>query len=319
MGFDFSVIVLTYHPVKEKLLATLNSVVMQRGCSFEVIVADDGSDTFYEDEIRSLMQRRGFPNYRIIAQKENVGTVRNLLDTMAVTQGTYIKPISSGDYLYDTDTLRQVLAFMKTRDAKAVFGDMVYYVPEGTLRTVRIKTPWVDAMYLPDCSTYNNKKVLKHQLVYADHISGAAAFYERLSFAQGLANICDRVTYAEDTVLQLLAVQNIRIYKMPRVLMWYEYGSGISTSMNQESAHKLRMDFYRFYGMLKEYYGNVPYVKRTFYIWKIMMERGKTANFLRRCVNVDKLVFLLRRKRLQTQYPGVEWEEARLREILDGL
>lgn len=310
MAFDFSVVVLTYNPNKEKLLATLNSVIMQRGCSFEVIISDDGSQNFYEPEIHAFMGARGFADYRIIAQEKNRGTVKNLHGTVAVAKGRYIKPISPGDYLYDADTLCDVLAFMEEKQAKAVFGDMVYYSYEEELQVANRKTPCDDALYLPDNRKYSHKKALKHQMIYADNISGAAAFYERSSFLANLEAIRGKVTYAEDSVLQLLAVQNMRLYKIPRYLVWYELGSGISTDPSKGFSDWLRKDFYQFYTMLHGEYPDAPYVKRAFRIWKIMMESGKMANLLRRCSNVDKLWFLLRRRNILRRYVCEGYDQA---------
>lgn len=302
MGFDFSVIVLIYQPVKEKLLATLRSVVMQRECSFEVIISDDGSENFDETIVHDFMRACAFSDYRVITHGENQGTVKNLLDAVVAARGRYIKPISPGDYLYDATTLRDVLSFMEQQEAKIVFGDMICYTYDGQLRVANSKTPCDDEMYLPDRRDYNTKKVLKHQMIYADNVSGAAVFYERHSLQTGLETICGTVIYAEDAVIQLFALQNIRLYKMPRFLVWYEYGCGISTNPEKGFSSRLRRDFFGFYAMLHNAYKKAPCVKRTYYIWKIMMEAGRTANLLRCCVNVDKQLFLLRRRSILRKF-----------------
>ena len=85
MNYDFSVVVLSYHPDKEKLMATLRSVVMQKGVSFEIIVADDGSPDFFEADIRAVLE--GVVDYQIIAHEQNQGTVKNLLDGVKAARG----------------------------------------------------------------------------------------------------------------------------------------------------------------------------------------------------------------------------------------
>ena len=47
MSFDVSVVILTYFPDKEKLLKTLKSVLLQKNVSYEILIADEGSDNFY--------------------------------------------------------------------------------------------------------------------------------------------------------------------------------------------------------------------------------------------------------------------------------
>ena len=39
-----SVLVITYNPKKEKLMQTLNSILLQKGIKFEIVIADDGKN-----------------------------------------------------------------------------------------------------------------------------------------------------------------------------------------------------------------------------------------------------------------------------------
>ena len=43
---DISVCVLTYRPNYEKLFITLTSIIRQQSCSYEIIIADDGTPDF---------------------------------------------------------------------------------------------------------------------------------------------------------------------------------------------------------------------------------------------------------------------------------
>ena len=46
-----SVIVLTYNNKLEQILLTLKSILKQKGILYEIIIADDCSDVFYEKEL----------------------------------------------------------------------------------------------------------------------------------------------------------------------------------------------------------------------------------------------------------------------------
>ena len=48
---DISICVLTYQPNYEKLFMTLTSIICQQGCSYEIIIADDGTPDFRQDVI----------------------------------------------------------------------------------------------------------------------------------------------------------------------------------------------------------------------------------------------------------------------------
>lgn len=299
MQYDFSVIVLSYHPDREKLLATLRSALMQRDVSFEIIVADDGSPAFFEEDIRRTLD--GKVDYRILAHERNQGTVKNLLDAVSVAKGRYIKPISPGDYLYDGDTLKTVTDFMDEKNAPILFGDMVYYAWEDGLKLFDRKTPYDDGMYLAENTNFSCRKAAKHQMVYNDNISGAAVFYERETMLWGLSTISSAVRYAEDTMLQLALLADKRIYRIPRFVVWYEYGSGISTNGALGFSSRLTEDFCRFYGLLRSVMPNAPYVRRTDATWRLL-KKGRIGNLARKCLELDKHLFRLRKEKLASAY-----------------
>ena len=313
MKYDFSVIVLSYHPNKEKLFATLRSVLAQRDCRFEVIVADDGSGEFYEPEIRAFFEEKSFPDYRIIGHEQNQGTVLNLLDAADAAEGDYIKPISPGDYLYDETTLRDLLAFMREHEAKAVFGDMVYYSDEPEFHVFHTRTPWDDSLYTAE--EFDRRRAMKHQMVYLDNISGASVAYTKEAFCGGLRAIAGHVRFAEDAVLQLMILQGERIWKIPRFVVWYEYGTGISTDLQSGPSPRLKNDFYHFYTMLHERYPDEPYVARTYRRWRLMMEGSSCENMIRRFTQFDKLFFVLRKHAMMKQYVCSGYEDRFLKQV----
>lgn len=296
MEFDFSVIILSYHPVKEKLLATLKSAVLQQGCSFEIIVADDGSPDFFEQEIHAFMSRYAFTNYRILAHEKNQGTVRNLLDAVTTAKGKYVKPISPGDYFYDSQCLQAAFVFMEKHQAKAAFGDMVYYSCNTELKIHNMKNPVMDEIYLPNGPKRSIRRIMKHQLVYSDFISGASIVAERKSYRAGLEAIKDHVVYAEDTLLQLYALNGENVYKMPGYLVWYECGTGISTNQELGFSARISRDFCSFYDMIHKMYPGNPYVRRAVGIWKLQVRASAFSKLLRRCLYVDKTLFGLHRR-----------------------
>ena len=313
MKYDFSVIVLSYHPNKEKLFATLRSVLLQRDCRFEVIVADDGSEEFYEPEIRAFFEEHHFVDYRVIAHEHNQGTVMNLLDAAEAAEGTYIKPISPGDYLYDDGTLRDLLGFMNKHDAKAVFGDMVYYSEEPEFHIFDTKTPWDDSLYCAE--EFDRRRAMKHQMVYLDNISGASVAYTKEAFCSGLRAIAGHVRFAEDAMLQLMILQGDRIWKIHRYVVWYEYGTGISTDLQSGPSPRLKNDFYRFYTMLYEHYPEEPYVGRTFRRWKMMMEGNRCVNMVRRFTQLDKLHFVLKKHVMMKKYVCSDYDDRFFRQV----
>lgn len=293
-----SVIVATYFPEKEKLLATLRSIVLQKECPFEIIITDDGSKTFFQEDIRSFLDNLGCCDYQILAHEKNQGTVKNLLDGALLAKGKYVKTISPGDLLYDAYTLHDACAFMERYHARVAFGDMAVYAYTHKLQMIRLFHPVDDRIYRAEQKRYNYRKALKHQMVYADLICGAADLYERQTFCNAMEKINGVVTYAEDSAYQLFAAENTRIYKFPQKLVWYEHGTGISTNSNSPLFSRIDTDFYRFYHMLKETCPNLPFLNRTLRFWNRRLQGSKVKKLIFKFLTVDKVLFSLRRRLL---------------------
>ena len=98
--FSVSVILCTYNPDWRKLKATLLSAAMQEDIDFEIVLTDDGSGEDHFREAAALLDSRGFSDYRIVKNKTNVGTVRNLLGAARQARGEYIAAISPGGYAF---------------------------------------------------------------------------------------------------------------------------------------------------------------------------------------------------------------------------
>ncbi len=306
---DFSVIVLNYHPDREKLFATLRSILCQKNISFELIFADDGSPNPLKGEIETFLAAYEFSDYKIILHEKNGGTVRNFYDGLAAATGKYVKPISPGDCLYDENTLSEVFVRMEDAHAEVLFGDMVYYCGD---EIYHLKTPMVDDIYVAG----DRKKILKHQMFYYEYISGAAVFYEKNRLKQGLEAILGKVLYAEDTMLQLFAVQGIGIYYLPRFVVWYEYGSGLSTQVSSGPSKRLQKDFYCFYQVLHSLYPKDPMVRKIYRFWFVMMEKGRGRNFLRKIRYLDRIVFGFRKRSLQKSFRCVGYDLSLLKEYM---
>ena len=299
-----SVIVATYFPEKEKLLATLRSIVLQKECSFEIIVTDDGSETFFQEDIRNFLDAAGVRDYQILAHAENQGTVKNLLDGAYLAKGTYVKTISPGDLLYDAYTLRDACAFMERYHAQVAFGEMAVYTYTDSLQVKRQFHPVDDRIYCPEKKHYNFRKALKHQMVYGDMICGAADLYERQTFCNAMEKIAGTVTYAEDSAYQLFTAEKIRIYKFPQNIVWYEHGTGISTDSDSPLFSRIDTDFYQFYHMLKQQHPNLPFLNRTLRFWNRRLHGSKLKKTIFRLLSVDKILFSLHRRWLIKTRPA---------------
>ena len=223
---DISVCVLSYQPDYEKLFATLTSIVQQVHCSFEIIIGDDGTPNFPQEEIELWLRQQGCRDFTILHSTENHGTVRNMMQMLSAARGRYIKAISPGDYLYCNDVLGKMLRFMEQEHYAVAFGRACYYHHAGSSYQL------LDTMSPLNLGIYEAKDydaVKKACVIYGDFILGALLMGERRMITAYTNEIVGHIIYGEDTIYLRMLADGIPIGFWNHNFIWYEVGTGIST------------------------------------------------------------------------------------------
>lgn len=239
---DVSVIVLTYYPDWEKLVGTLKSVMAQQNISYEIIIADDGTQDFPLEKIRDFFEKKCFVNYQFSILEKNKGTCVNVHEALKIAKGSYVKLISPGDYLYEEKTLTDWVEYMKNESSPISFGNAVYYSMDKEQNICILKEKMAPANY-EVFETGKRKQRFINYLLANDTILGAAVIAERDCIKKYMDLIVNKVIYAEDCFLRLAVYENIKIVYFPRNTIWYEYGTGISSSKKATWQVKLKKDF----------------------------------------------------------------------------
>lgn len=228
--YDFSVMVLCYKPDMKKLFQTLYSVLMQEGVSYEIILADDGSGMDYRHLVEQWFEKNNFSDYKIVMNKQNRGTVKNLLSGLDVAEGKYTKNISPGDYLYREDSLAKAFFCLEENHCRIAFGGAKYYaLQNGALQFFEHQSPVDMKPYLH----HDIRKIRRNYLLFRDYILGAALVFDKETAIQYTKKISDGVKYAEDTAVIAMLAEGQEIAYMGENIVWYEYGTGISTNASQ--------------------------------------------------------------------------------------
>lgn len=231
MRFDFSVIVLTYNSDLEKLKNTLYSIVIQENVSFEVIVADDGSKQNYQLELEHFFEKWKFSNYKIIMNKVNQGTVQNLKSGLMVAEGRYIKDISAGDYLYDRNTLKNIKDFLEYERYDFIFGKAAFYSKnENGYKIHKRHSPTELSVYRKN----NKKKIMRNYFLYQDYVLGASFVFKLELIKEAVNKIEKYVKYCEDSSALCMLADDRKFGFLDKYIVWYEYGTGISTTSNNK-------------------------------------------------------------------------------------
>lgn len=239
---DVSAVVLTYNADLNELKRTLRSVMLQEGVSFEIVIADDGSRNNLADEITSYLENFGFKDYQLVLNPENHGTVINVISGVEKSKGKYIKLISPGDYLYDTDSLKRFSDYADKNDAPLVFGDMLVFdsSKEGFSVLKNAACPYDTDCYKAE--SYDPDTIKRNYLIVDDHFHGVSTLVRRSEFLKYLKMLEGKAIYCEDLTYRLMAYDDVKMIYCPYAMAMYGYGQGISTAGNSKWAERMLND-----------------------------------------------------------------------------
>lgn len=261
MGFDIALIVLTYNSDLLKTIATLESAHMQRGVHFKVIIADDGSSNKNISLLESYMANSGFDAYEILDRSTNVGTVKNLREALDYADAPFAKPISPGDYLYESNSLSTVTHALAKDNLSFCFGRAVHYRNTGgTLEIINRKGPPLNTL----CSgrTVDTHTLKKLQVRYGYSVQGASAAYKTEHLAEFLDILsANAIKLCEDYSTLLMLMQSLPGIFINHYLIWYEFGTGVSTNPANNGYQTLQSDRQKLLELLCHMYPHDPDVR----------------------------------------------------------
>ena len=239
---DISVVVLTYNADLAELKRTLRSVMLQEGISYEIVVADDGSKTNHEEELKSFFGSGSFADYKLVLNSENHGTVINVISGVEKSSGKYIKLISPGDYLSDPSSLKKLFDNAEKNKASLSFGDILFFDSgKEMISPIRKSAP----PQLTGCYTdsgYDQNRIKRNYLILDDYIHGVSTLIERDVFIRYLRKIEGQVIYCEDLSYRLMAYDGVRISYCPSCVAMYGYGTGVSTAGSSKWESRMQSD-----------------------------------------------------------------------------
>ncbi len=250
---DFSVVILLYNGEEIAMKHTVDSVLNQKGCTYEIILADDCSTNSCLQETKAYLEEKGCCQYKVVAHPKNVGTVRNISDALQQAKGQYVKCIGVGDMLYDEHTLSDIAAYMKQSDCAMCFGKTVsFYWEEEQMRKVLIPCP-------ADIKAFRDKKTDRiNRNIIQNHgwIIGVSMYYNTAKYIQYLEEILDVVRYCEDLLQVILLLHGEEIGYYPYPVVYYEVGSGISTNAGNGNSGRMLQDHNTFWETMAKCYPN---------------------------------------------------------------
>lgn len=243
-----SVIIATYKRI-EGLIPTLESVRLQEYANKELIIADDGSGNEIISIINKYIEenKKYFNSVTFIKNETNLGTVKNIQNAYRIAKGEIIKVLSPGDLFYDQMVLKNINCYFEENSSLIACG-----IP----RTYHKKNDRIIDDFLYNYSTYINlndsKKTLFNLLYASRYLIGATLVFHKDIFEKFDLFLPDKVKYSEDLIQVYATLKGIRIHLIDSYMIWYEYGSGISTSNNSSWSNIFIQDNVSFYKWLLE-------------------------------------------------------------------
>lgn len=229
--YEVSVVVLTYYTDLNRLLFTLHSVLLQQNVDLQIIIADDGSENNFFQEVEKFFEKYNFSDYILLPSEKNRGIVINYYDSLCACSGKYIKGLSPGDMLYGREVLRNWIDYMKKYKLSLSFSDAFYYRwSDKNIDILRVKT---NPQWVPKKTNERFMERLRiKQIIYDDNWLGVVELVETQVLQKFLSYFVGKVKYTEDSVYKLMGYSGIRYGYFDFETVLYEYGTGISTSNN---------------------------------------------------------------------------------------
>ena len=239
--YEISVLILTYNASYDDLKNTIDSVLKQKGIDVEIILSDDGSADCCLDKIETYLDSKAFENYKIIINKTNEGTVKNLYNGLRNASNKYIKDISPGDMLFGDFSLRDWLKYIIEKNADWSFCDTIYFKSEekGIVPLSVKSSPQNIKIY----NGSNFDDIRWQYFVLADISVGASMLFKRDIMLSYTEEIINKVKFAEDNIFRMAMFDGVPFCFYDRYCVLYEYGTGISTSKSQKWEGLIFKDF----------------------------------------------------------------------------
>lgn len=285
MKVEWSVIVCLYNSSIDDLIKTIDSVVIQKNTSYEIIVADDCSKVNLENQITDYVSKYNGLSFKYIYNEKNLGTVKNIMNALLHCNGEFIKTIGCGDMLYSSDSLSSIGLFMKNKKAEICFTKGKAYVEtEEGIQISDFNTPLIIKPY----KNNDLKKINQNLVLYGDQISGAVTFYKKDTLIKYLNVIKETIIYVEDFMPKFISCDNIPIHFYDIFGVYYQYGTGISTKKTKSNNQRLINDLVHMYELLYKYAPNNINVQKLKEI-NLLNSQGKIKRILTKLIKCPTL------------------------------
>lgn len=223
----FSVIIAAYNNA-HLLYGAIDSVLMQDYPAVDLIVVDDGSADFPQEDICRYIAENAKANlqhFEVYQNPENLGTVRSINGALRRSSGAFIKLIAADDALYDAATLRHAAEVLEQHPDSIVMG-----VVTRCDSALRPQGEWHKGL-MEKMHTLSPRERFRRLCVHNDIIAGSVFFHR--SFFEHYGYFDESYRLLEDWPTWLRAArEGIDFYYAPFHAIRYRTNAGVGTGTN---------------------------------------------------------------------------------------
>ncbi|MBS7124362.1 MAG: glycosyltransferase [Coprobacillus sp.] len=224
MNIEATIIVMVYKNLNQ-VIQTLDSIKKQTYSNYEVIVSDDGSPNYTQEDFDKITEqyKNEFTYFKLINNGINRGTVKHFNSLIKQAKGTIICPLSSGDQFYNENSLQEIMNVFDQED-KLIYTSKRMIKKENSIEYY----PSLYQVSLLDQSNHFFEYIMK----YGNFVSGASTYYKKDIFDK-YGFFDEKYRLLEDYPFYAkLALNNEKIGYLDYPTIQYELG-GISTASNR--------------------------------------------------------------------------------------
>ena len=238
-----SVVTCSYNDFKN-YYNTIDSVLNQKYEKIEYILSDDGSNDFNENKIREYIDKNNKKNYsvKIISNKNNVGTVKNVNGAYKMATGKYIVNLGANDIFYNENVITDIVDRIEKEDATALVTSRIMYDENLVIKDIIPNRKYVGAVKKLNSKIKKYKKFIMN-FIYG-MCSGSVLCIKR-DYIEKIGYFDENYFLMEDAPFFTDLLYNEKVLLATDIVSIYYDGAGVSSG-TKKTNEKFEKDLNKF-------------------------------------------------------------------------
>ncbi len=284
-----TVILLSYN--SPDLFGAIDSVIAQTYEDIQFIIADDCSEDFDCNYVKSYVNKKNTGNIKeliVMKNESNLGTVKNLNSALAVSRGDCIFNLAGDDCFYDEDVILDCVREFENTNALIITGRRSVYDNE---MKVHISDEPSDKI-IKKIKFLSPKELLNDMSGY-NYIFGCCTVRSRKCIEK-YGFFDEKYKYIEDYSMNMKLLRNdVKFHFYDRIIVKYRRG-GISNCLNLDKNYFSESDLI-FADEIEPYVESTAKARKKYDSWKrqVIID-SKYSSAVMKAGNNKLLVFGIR-------------------------